>query len=331
MLVAGSHPTPNSMEDLLGRDLIARLDRLDVVSRRVFAGKLPGERRSKRRGRSIEFDDHRPYTAGDDPRHLDWNLLARLDRLVIKLFREDEDLALVLLIDASPSMHAGAPGEITKLTAACRLAMALGYVGLVNNNRVSAAVFGAHNAGGPTLRRLPAMRGRRHVARLSQFVIDTASTPLAPPGSEPMPMREATRALARTSSGAGVLIVVSDFLSEPDYAPALNYAVGPTAAGPAFDVHAMQVVDPGELDPAVHAERGLSGDLRLIDAETGRAREVTISPALLRRYRQRLDAHQAKLARDCAARGIGRTLCTTADDPAQIVLSDLTASGVLGA
>ena len=89
--------------------------------------------------------------------------------------------------------------------------------------------------------------------------------------------------------------------------------------------------DPGELDPSVHAERGLSGDLRLIDAETGQAHEVSISPALLRRYRQRLDAHQAKLARDCAARGIGRTLCTTADDPTQIILSDLTASGVLGA
>ena len=90
---------PESIDELLGPELSRALDRLDVLSRKVFAGKLPGERRSKRRGRSVEFDDYRAYVPGDDLRHIDWNVFARFDRFVIKLFKEDEDLAVRVLLD----------------------------------------------------------------------------------------------------------------------------------------------------------------------------------------------------------------------------------------
>ena len=138
MIAGSTQPRPRTRDELISPELSSRLDRLDVRSRKVFQGALPGERRSKRRGRSVEFDDYRTYVAGDDLRHIDWNVYARLDRLFIKLFREEEDLALHILIDCSASMDAGNP---SKLIFAHRLAMALGYLGLASQNRVSVMSF----------------------------------------------------------------------------------------------------------------------------------------------------------------------------------------------
>jgi uncharacterized protein (DUF58 family) len=92
---------------------MARLDQLEIVSRKIFRGKLRGERRSKRRGESVEFADHRQYVAGDDLRFLDWNVMARLDRLFLKLFLEEEDLHVSVLLDASKSMDWGTPTKAT--------------------------------------------------------------------------------------------------------------------------------------------------------------------------------------------------------------------------
>src|SRR5262245_19447970 len=102
---------PKGLEDLLTPDLVARLGQLDITSRKVFSGKLKGERRSKRRGESVEFADHRPYVSGDDLRHIDWNIFARLDHLFLKLFLEEEDLSLHIVIDCSASHDCGEPNK----------------------------------------------------------------------------------------------------------------------------------------------------------------------------------------------------------------------------
>src|ERR1700727_2434414 len=88
---------------LLDPSFMARLDQLDILSRKMLAGKMKGERRSKQRGQSVEFADYRNYVVGDDLRFIDWNIYARLDRLFLKLFLEEEDLALYVLIDGSKS------------------------------------------------------------------------------------------------------------------------------------------------------------------------------------------------------------------------------------
>ena len=156
-MLAGSVPDrPNKPEDLLDPALLVRLERVDIRSNKMFPGKLQGERRSKRRGQSVEFDDYRNYVPGDDLRFIDWNVYARLDRLFIKLFLEEEDLALHLILDASASMHAGSP---SKARFAAQVALALGHIGLVNNNRVTASIFGAPGQSG--VLRLPDVRGRR--------------------------------------------------------------------------------------------------------------------------------------------------------------------------
>src|SRR3954467_7949082 len=125
-------------EPLLTPDFLARLEQLELVSKKIFMGRMKGERRSKRKGQSVEFADYRNYVKGDDLRFLDWNLYARLDRLFIRLFQEEEDLHLYVLIDNSLSMDFGSP---TKLHYAKQVAAALAFVGLVNMDRVVIEVF----------------------------------------------------------------------------------------------------------------------------------------------------------------------------------------------
>src|SRR5919107_6118827 len=118
---------------LLDPQFLAKLEQLELVSRKIFLGLMKGERRSKRKGQSVEFADYRNYVKGDDLRFLDWNLYARLDRLFLRLFMEEEDLHLYLLIDNSLSMDFGSP---SKLRYAKQVAAALGFIGLVNMDRV---------------------------------------------------------------------------------------------------------------------------------------------------------------------------------------------------
>lgn len=148
-------------EPLLSPALLARLERLELVSRKVFRGRMKGERVSKRKGQSVEFADFRNYVPGDDLRLIDWNLYARLDQLFLKLFQEEEDLHFYAMIDASESMNFGDP---TKLRVAKQLAAALGYVGLCRADRVSIAALG------PAGHRAPVLRGRASLWKMLQYL-----------------------------------------------------------------------------------------------------------------------------------------------------------------
>src|SRR5438046_8174821 len=148
---------------LLEPAFMARLDQLDVVSRKLLAGKMKGERRSKRRGQSVEFADYRNYVVGDDLRFIDWNIYARLDRLFLKLFLEEEDLAVHILIDVSKSCDFGDPNKAIYMK---KVAAALGYIGLVNYNRVSISALSdgvVDDTGG--------LRGRTRVAQMIDFLV----------------------------------------------------------------------------------------------------------------------------------------------------------------
>src|SRR3954464_12887069 len=147
---------------LLDASFMARLDQLDIMSRKILAGKMKGERRSKRRGQSVEFADYRNYVVGDDLRFIDWNIYARLDRLFLKLFLEEEDLALHVLVDVSKSCDYGNPNKATYLK---RVAAALGYIGLVNYNRVNVVAMAEG-----IVAETGALRGRRRVAQMLDFI-----------------------------------------------------------------------------------------------------------------------------------------------------------------
>lgn len=334
MFVTARSKPPETIEQLVGPTLLRRLDRLDVVSRKVFAGKLPGERRSKKRGQSVEFDDYRNYVPGDDLRHVDWNVYARHERFFIKLFREEEDLSLHVIVDCSPSMDAASgDGGPSKLLYAHRLATALGYIGLVNQNRVSVSSFGGATGQGPGgLVRLSPMRGRMNVQRLARFLMQS----LAPPDADAQQrtpddedFNTAMRAIAAGRAERGIMVVLSDFLFRSDLTRGLNYLAG-AGGGGSFDTYCLQLLTPEEVDPARAESMGLVGDLRLTDAETGAGAEVTISGDLIKRYRQRLEEHTAALRSACAARDMAFLQISTDTEPEAVLMETLRGRGLLG-
>ena len=117
---------------------LKKLELLSIISKRIRAGQTKGERKSIKRGHSLEFADYRNYSLGDDLRYLDWNVYGRLDKLFIKLFAEEEDLHVHILIDSSKSMEFGNP---TKLDYAKKVSAALGYIGLANYDAVGVGSF----------------------------------------------------------------------------------------------------------------------------------------------------------------------------------------------
>lgn len=269
------------VDELIDSRLMARLDSLDVVSRKVFMGKVQGERRSRRRGQSVEFADFRPYVPGDDLRFVDWNIYGRLDRLFLKMFLEEEDLSLLIAIDASESMRFGSPA---KFDFARRVAMALGYVGLVNQSRVGCFAFGGADAGA----RISGLRGRRRARDLGEWLLALR------PGGE-FDFTNAMRSLALGGQGRGVLVVLSDFLVHDGVEAGLR-----AIAGRGFDVYAMQCLSPEEIDPST----ALTGDVRLVDAERGTVVEMSVTSRALEAYQARRAEHWEHLRTSAARRGI---------------------------
>lgn len=335
MLRTENPPRPATMDELLDSRLIAQISSLDLTSRKIFAGKLKGERRSKKKGESVEFADHRPYVSGDDLRHIDWNIFGRLDRLFLKLFMEEEDLSLHVVIDATESSDCGSPH---KFAYAQKLAMALGYIGLVNLNRVAVTALGGLYAppgsgsgpasaprdrgaadaptpnatagpgpgpddDGPAMHHIRDLRGRRRVADLARFLCS-----IRPGGSVDFP--SAAKRLALSRRGRGVMIVISDFFMKEGYEDGLRLLVGR-----GYDLFALQALSPQEVEPDI------TGDLRLVDVEDGDRAEITVSAPLLRRYKQNLAAYCDGLRAFCARREI-TALTVRTDTPHDTLLLD---------
>ena len=333
MLADGGARRPTKLEDLIDSRLMGRLDRLDVVSRKMFPGKLQGERRSKRRGQSVEFEDYRNYVAGDDLRFIDWNVYARLERLFVKIFLEEEDLAVHLAVDASASMDTG---TANKLVFASRLAMALGYIGLVKQNRVGVTVFGRperDDAKRPLgIDRLPDMRGRQNVQRLGAFVLDavwggrdsSSSTGGPPaPGGE---FNSALTTIAKLRVGKGVMVLLSDFLVDEGYQSGLKTL----AAAGGYDTYCVQILSPGEVEPEKEGEGGISGDLRLTDIETGKGAEVTVTAPILKRYKERLRAYCDDLGAFCRAREMEHVVVRSDAEIETVVMETFRRRGLVG-
>lgn len=291
-----------AVTELLSPELLARLERLELVSRRVFRGRLKGERRSKRKGQSVEFADFRNYVSGDDLRFIDWNLYARLDRLFLKLFLEEEDLHFHALIDASESMNFGTP---TKLRVAKQLAAALGYVGLCRADRVTVSALGPPAAAAPVL------RGRASMWRMIDYLngVDSGHNVSLASGVKDFCVR---------SSGSGVVVLITDLMDKEGYEAALRMLIGRR-----MDVYLLHVLAAEEIDPRI------DGDLKLIDAEDGEEAEVTVNRYLLDHYRRTLDSFVDGARAFCARRGI-TYIRIRSDEPVDgIVTNYLRSHGVV--
>lgn len=289
---------------LLEPDFLRKLERLSIVTKRVFLGSTKGERQSKKQGTSIEFADYREYVPGDDFRRIDWPLYARQERLFLKLFVEEEDLFVYVLLDTSLSMDFGGP--LTKFDYARQLAAALGYVTLYNLDRLTLSAFsqGVHASYGP-------LRGKGSALQAFAWL-----SRLAPDGRTDL--NRALREYAVLVKKPGVLFVLSDFLDPGGYEPGLNAVVGR-----GFDVALIQVLDPTELDPDIR------GDLKLVDAETQEKREITISYGSLRRYKRAVGQYCSRLRDWCARHQMGYLLATVASPLEDVLFTSLRKQGFI--
>jgi uncharacterized protein (DUF58 family) len=264
-------------EDLLTPDFLRKIEQLALISKRLFPGQMRGERRSTKRGASVEFADYRNYTIGDDFRRVDWNVYARLEKLFLKLFVEEEDLHVYILIDASESMDFGSP---TKLLYAKRVAAALAYIGLGNLDRVGLAALTGTGAA--------IVRPKR--GKQSAFGIFEWLKSVEPSGQTQL--AESLRDFSLKTSQPGLVIVASDFF-DPSYQKGLTALLSRR-----FEVTVLHVLDQDEVDPP------LVGDLLMIDSETNQQREITITQTLLRKYQQRFGEFCGEIEGFCSRYGV---------------------------
>lgn len=278
--------------ELLPPRLLARLERMELVSRKVFRGRLKGERRSKRKGQSVEFADFRNYVPGDDLRFVDWNLYARLDKLYLKLFLEEEDLHVYFLVDGSPSMGFGDP---TKFFAAQQVAAALSFVGMCRGDRVKIEFLGAENKSSPLL------RGRSQLWRMTDFVKSVEP-------NEVFDMTDAIKRFCLRNTGRGIVVLLTDLMDKSGYESALRLLVGQQ-----MDVFVIQILSPEEMDPE------LTGDLKLVDCEDQDEAEISVSNAVIKRYKATLAAFVDQARKFCAQRDMTYML-TRSDQGADVLV-----------
>jgi uncharacterized protein (DUF58 family) len=285
---------PVDPKTLLDPALMNRLDVLEVLTHRIFRGQQKGERRSRKKGVSIDFADYRNYVRGDDTRFIDWNIFARLERLFIKLFLEEEDLAFYVIVDTSKSMGYGKP--VSKFEYARKLAAALGYVALKNQDKVGVTAFDVR--GNDVFR--PA-RGKGQLPKLLSAVANLEVT-------ERTSLRESIRDFVLRNTQPGIVVLITDFMDEFGYEEALKQFFYRN-----YEVYCIHVLSPEERNPE------LMGHLELIDSETGERQEVTVTDQLLKQYQKTLETYCTSIRDWAVSRGMSYLAATT-DQPVDVML-----------
>ncbi len=311
-------------DSLLDPAFLRKLERLRIQARRAFPGTMRGERRSTKRGASVEFADFRKYEAGDDFRHVDWNIYARLERLMLRQFVEEEDVRIDILVDQSQSMRFGEPRS--KFDFARRAAAALTFLGISSLDRVGVAAFDS------SLReRLKAQRGRGHLLNVLRFLdalagdnrqaiapdeqgsVSQGEQVTTPAGaSAGTDLSAVLRGFQRANSRPGIVFVISDFLDPSGFRTEMKLL-----ARRGFDLNLIQVLATDELAPEV------AGDLMYVDSETGEAREITVNERLVAAYKTALGQYTHGLESFCRSQGIGYTLVSADAAFEELLLKNL--------
>lgn len=301
-------PGPQSLLDGV---LARRLERLSLVSRKRLIGQGQGDRRSLRKGSSLEFADYRHYVEGDDPARVDWNIYSRTDTLFVRLYEEEEVLNVHLLLDASRSMDWGEPA---KLHYSRRVAAALGYIALNAANRLYVwPLSSGSTTYGPAW-------GRARAGAMLNFMEDVRPAQAATPvvfGAPANPPDLEQSVMTFTVRGGGLVVLLSDLLS-PTWEKALT-----RLAARSSEVVVMHVLSPQELRPA------LGGDVRLIDRESGSAVSVTLNNDAIRLYGQRLADWRRTIESFCARHGMGYVPIDTSVPVETLVFDTLRRRGVV--
>ncbi len=282
--------------ELFANNVLGQVERMRLNPNRRLTNRSRGEHLSGKGGSSTDFADYRDYVPGDDMRYVDWNIFARLNRPYIKQFQHEEEMHVVLMVDASTSMNFEG-----KFDRARQLAAALGVMGLLNIERVSAYSFN-HAGSKPVF--MPPTSGRQSMKQLFDFLEGLEA------GGN-FPVETAIESMLRLHRGRGVAIVLSDFLTFGEVSRAFNMLF---SAG--LEIFAAQILGPSEISPDT------TGDIRFVDSETGHTLDITSAGDLLGIYQQHRLALEDQLARLCRQRN-GRFIAVNADDSIEHILFDL--------
>jgi uncharacterized protein (DUF58 family) len=268
-------------DDLFDDEFQRKLEYLALVSRRVFSGRLRAERRTKKSGSGVEFADHRDYQPGDDFRTLDWSVYQRFERLLVRLYEEEEDLAIYLILDTSGSMAFGAEKRADKLRYAKKIVAALAYVGLANLDRVSVVTTSDR-----VMERMPETRGKARIFKAFRFLRSVTAEGTTDLG-------DAMKTFVAQNKRRGLAVLVSDLYDPKGFEKGVN-----VLRYNKFDPFVVHVVDPADARPA------LQGDVLLYDCETGDEREVTVTSKVLDRFAQAHADYLTGVERFCATRQV---------------------------
>lgn len=290
-------------------EFLQRLEYLNVVARKIMAGIMRADRQSIRKGVSPEFTDHRPYVAGDDIRNVDWHLYGRLEELFLKLYKEEENLHLTVLLDTSSSMaHGdGGPDGLNKLSYGLQVGAALSYIGMANMDAVNMLPFGTRLNDGRWR-----LKGRGKIHGLFDFLRGVES------GGETN-LGTALKEFVAREQRRGVVIVISDFFDLDSFQQGLKLL-----RYPKHDIYVIHVVDPSEQEPPHR------GDLRLVDCETNEARDINVTDALRVKYRVAFEELLTKVERFCIRNEMGYARAPTNIPFDELVLMILRRGGLVG-
>ncbi|HPZ09318.1 MAG TPA: DUF58 domain-containing protein [Candidatus Eremiobacteraeota bacterium] len=283
--------------NLLEPEFIKKLEYLSILSRKVFKGSLKGEHKSKKKGISPEFSDYRNYTIGDDLRYIDWNLYGRLEKLFLKLFLEEEDLYVYLLLDTSASMDWGDP---KKLDYSIKVIAALGYIALNNMDRVSLMRFDSN-----MYCEINSVRGKGQFLNLVQNLQSIK-------GKDSTNLNEALKRFALRISKPGLVIIISDFLDEKGFEQGLKFLLYRK-----FEPFLIQVLAPQELNPEIN------GNIKLIDIETNLTKELTLNQTLIAFYKKNLNNYIDRLHNFCNEKGYQHIISSTSLPFDNLILNTL--------
>ena len=276
-----------TVETLFDARFLQKLERLELLARKIFRGLIHGEQLSRRRGTGLEFSDYRTYQPGDDLRYIDWSIYARLDRLFLKLYASDEDVTLHLLLDSSASMGFGTP---LKFDYARRLTAALGYIGLGSLDRVALQTF----AGGQGVRQ-PVLKSKASVVTMLK-ILDAMES------ARSTGFAQAMKQFATRTRNPGVVLLITDLLADEEelFSGLVSLQRG------RHDVILLHLLAEDEINPP------LEGPFNLVDSEDGSSVRITIDAGLRQLYLKRLNSHLESVQNFCRIQGVEYLRASTA-------------------
>lgn len=287
-------------DELFDAALLRRYESLSLLARQLVRGRMRAERRSVQRGASVEFAEYRPFVEGDDWRYIDWNAFARWRQLMLKLFVEEEDLHVHLLLDCSASMDWGNP---VKFDQARRVLAGLAYIALANLDRAALVPLGA-----PSVKSWPPSRGRERFLQMLKYL---ASCPV---GEGAHVLEASVRKWVATRPRRGLVIWVGDLLGA-DAEDALR----------ALDRlrHARHEVAVIHLLDAAEQAAPSPGEYELEDCETGATRRVVVDAATAKAFRARYEEYIDSVDRYAKRHHVPVLRATTAADIGDVLSKTL--------